>query len=220
MIMWFAENLGILNEKRRKSTSIIYVLILFKIELYNIILESSIQQIMLKNVSSQNNKKYLPPRHSTNPPAAEKKSLKKEFSLQLEAFPALTNTSSIKPSVLSFAQAAQTTPVKNAVSTTEALLPGWLYIRQHNGKIEYKSGPTDPQRYPYLETEEEEDIRLSHILLKYRLAREQYERDNDVLHLGDYSEYYNVKTLQEQYDEDYIAMLKMDSRSSDNSDSE
>ena len=177
---------------------------------------------MLKNGSSQNNKKYVPPRYSINPTSfAEKKSLKKEFALQSEAFPSLSGLS--KPTTtaaLSFAQAAQTTWAAKAVKDTDLLLPGWLYIRQKNGKIEYKSGPTDPQRYPSLETAEEADNRLSRLLLKYRLAREQYVRDNDVLHLGDYSEYYNIKTLQEQFDEEDLVMLKTEYRSSDSSDTE
>ena len=176
---------------------------------------------MLKNGSSQNNKKYVPPRHSSNPLIAEKKSLKKEFALQLEAFPALTSLS--KPTttpVLSFAQAAQATKVPKVVKDTDLLLPGWVYIRHKNGKIEYKYGPAYPQRYPSLETEEEADNRTTRLLLKYRLAREQYVRDNDVLHLGDYSEYYNTKTLQEQFDEEDLFMLKTEYRSSDNSDTE
>jgi predicted nucleic acid-binding protein len=177
---------------------------------------------MLKNVSSQNNKKYVPPRYSTNPfSITEKKSLKKEFALQPEAFPALTGLSQpTSHPILSFAQAAQTTKETKTVKDTELLLPGWLYLRRKNGKIEYKSGPTDPQRYPSLETAEEADNRLSRLLLKYRLAREQYVRDNDVLHLGDYSEYYNIKTLQEQFDEEDIVMLKTEYRSSDSSDTE
>lgn len=177
---------------------------------------------MLKNVSSQNNKKYVPPRYATKPSSiAEKKSLKKEFALQPAAFPALTGLSQpTSHPILSFAQATQNTKVTKAVKDTNLLLPGWLYIRQKNGKIEYKSGPTDPQRYPSLETAEEADNRLSRLLLKYRLAREQYVRDNDVLHLGDYSEYYNIKTLQEQFDEEDLVMLKTEYRTTDSSDSE
>lgn len=174
---------------------------------------------MLKNGSSQNNKKYVSPRYSTNPSSiAEKKSLKKEFALQPEAFPSLSTITTT--TALSFAQATQTTWAAKAVKDTDVLLPGWVYIRRKNGKIEYKSGPTDPQRYPSLESAEEADNRLSRLLLKYRLAREQYVRDNDVLHLGDYSEYYNIKTLQEQFDEEELFMLKTEYRSSDSSDTE
>jgi len=179
---------------------------------------------MLKNVSSISNKKYVPPHYATKSfPIAEKKSLKKEFILQPEAFPALTGLSQpTSHPILSFAQAAQTTKETKTVKETELFLPGWLYLRRKNGKIEYKSGPTNPQRYPSLETAEEADNRLSRLLLKYRLAREQYVRDNDVLHLGDYSEYYNIKTLQEQFDDEDLVMLKTEYeyRSSDSSDTE
>jgi hypothetical protein len=43
------------------------------------------------------------------------------------------------------------------------------------------------------------DIRLGNILVKYRLAKEQYSRNCDIERLGDLSEYYDMKTLQEQF---------------------
>lgn len=180
---------------------------------------------MLKNVSSNNNNmKYVPPHHSTTSSVTEKKTLKKEFSFQSEAFPALTcKTSTNKLTALSFVQAAQTRPVTKAVSNTDAFLPGWVYIRHNNnnGKIEYKySSSTHPPRYPSLYNEDDEDALLDRRLVKYRLAKEQYERDNDVLRLGDYSEYYNIKSLQEQFDEEEITMLKQEYLPSDSSDTE
>jgi len=178
---------------------------------------------MLKNVSSNNNKKYVPPRHSTTSTVTEKKTLKKEFSFQPDAFPALAGkTSTSKLTALSFVQAAQTRPVTKTVSNTDVFLPGWVYIqRNNNGKIEYKySGSTHPPRYPSQYNEDDEDARLDRRLVKYRLAKEQYERDNDVLRLGDYSEYYNIKTVQEQFDEEEITMLKQKYQPSDSSDTE
>jgi hypothetical protein len=162
------------------------------------------------------------PRNKYAPPLkTEKKSLKKEFSLQPEAFPTLhINTTSSKQPALSFAQAAQTGPVKKPVTTTTEFLPGWLYIRQKQGKIEYKSGPSVPERYPCLEQEEEADNRLGRLLVKYRLAKEEYERNNDILRLGDLSEFYNTKTLTEQFEEEEVAMLKVEYLSSDSSDTE
>ena len=70
------------------------------------------------------------------------------------------------------------------------------------------------------EEEDDEDALLDRRLVKYRLAKEQYERDNDVLRLGDYSEYYNIKSLQEQFDEEEITMLKQEYLPSDSSDTE
>ena len=161
------------------------------------------------NTPRNNNKKYVPP-------TTEKKELKKEFSLQPEAFPTLSGTTSKPP--LSFAQAAQKTPVKTATNNTAVLLPGWLYIRRAKGMIEYKSGP--PSQKAASEAEAEAENRLGRLLVKYRLAKEQYTRDNDVMRLGDLSEYYNTPTLQEQFAEEDIAMLKTDYVSSDSSDAE
>jgi hypothetical protein len=169
------------------------------------------------NTPRNNNKKYVPP-------TTEKKELKKEFSLQPEAFPTLSGTTS-KP-LLSFAQAAQKTPVKTATNNTAVLLPGWLYIRRAKGMIEYKSGPPSQKAASEAEASEAEareaeaENRLGRLLVKYRLAKEQYTRDNDVMRLGDLSEYYNTPTLQEQFAEEDIAMLKTDYVSSDSSDAE
>jgi hypothetical protein len=176
---------------------------------------------MLNNVSTQSaNKKYVHPRHHTK--TTEKTALKKEFSLeaqtQAEAFPTLSSVRKPHAPLLSFAQVAQTAPLTRAVSTTTALLPGWVYIRRQAGKIEYKS--SDQTRYPSLESVEEADARLGRLLVKYRLAKAQYERDNDVLRLGDFSEYYNTPTLQEQFDAEDIALLKSEARSPDSSDTE
>jgi hypothetical protein len=164
------------------------------------------------NTPRNNNKKYVPP-------TTEKNALKKEFSLQPEAFPTLSGTTTRKPP-LSFAQAAQNTPAKRATNNTAVLLPGWLYIRRAKGMIEYKSGPPSQKAAHDDEAEAEADNRLGRLLVKYRLAKEQYTRDNDVMRLGDLSEYYNTPTLQEQFAEEDIAMLKTDYVSSDSSDTE
>jgi len=176
---------------------------------------------MLNNVSTQSaNNKYVHPRHHTK--TTEKNALKKEFSLeaqtQAEAFPTLSGVRKPHAPLLSFAQVAQTVPLTRAVSTTTALLPGWVYIRHQAGKIEYNtSGQT---RYPSLDSVEEADARLGRLLVKYRLAKAQYERDHDVLRLGDFSEYYNTPTLQEQFDAEDIVQLKKEHWSSDSSDIE
>ena len=76
--------------------------------------------------------------------------------------------------------------------------PGWVYIRKNNGAIQYKYGePILWENRNHLE-----DIKLGNILFKYRIAREQYERDMDVERLGDLSEYYRQPTLDEIYEND------------------
>jgi hypothetical protein len=176
---------------------------------------------MLNNVSTQStDEKYVRPRHYTK--RAEKTALKKEFSLEAEAeaqaFPTLSGVRKPHAPLLSFAQVAQTALPTTAVSTTTTLLPGWVYIRREAGKIEYRT--SSQTRYPCLETAEEADARLGRLLVKYRLAKDQYERDHDVLRLGDLSEYYNTPTLQEQFDAEDIVLLKSEARSSDSSDTE
>jgi hypothetical protein len=162
------------------------------------------------NTPRNNNKKYVHP-------TAEKKALKKEFSLHPEAFPTLSSTTTSKP-LLSFAQATQNVSGKPATNTTAVLLPGWLYIRRAKGMIEYKFGP--PSLKAAHDADAEADNRLGRLLVKYRLAKEQYARDNDVMCLGDLSDYYNIPTLQEQFAEEDLAMLKTDYVSSDSSDTE
>lgn len=172
---------------------------------------------MLNNVSTQStNNKYVHPRHHTK--TTEKTALKKEFSLEAQAFPTLSSVRKPHAPLLSFAQVAQTAPLTRAVSTTTALLPGWVYIRRQAGKIEYNT--SGQIRYPSLDSVEEADARLGRLLVKYRLAKAQYERDHDVLRLGDFSEYYNTPTLQEQFDEEDLAQLKKEHWSSDSSDIE
>lgn len=123
--------------------------------------------------------------------------------------------------LLSFAQAAtRLQPSPRVVPILPgAVPPGWVYIRRHNGLIEYKYGPTDSARYS-CDSTLAEDARIGRLLVKYRLANAQYERDNDVLRLGDYSEYYNQPTLQELYAEEEILILQTEAQHSDISDNE
>ena len=172
---------------------------------------------MLNNVSTQSaNNKYVHPRHHTK--TTEKNALKKEFSLEAQAFPTLSSVRKPHAPLLSFAQVAQIGQATTAVINPSTFLPGWVYIRRQAGKIEYKS--SDQIRYPSLESVEEADERLGRLLVKYRLAKAQYERDHDVFRLGDLSEYYNTPTLQEQFDAEDIALLKSEARSPDSSDTE
>ena len=168
-------------------------------------------------------------RQSSFAPSTKKNEPKKEFS-QAEAFPTLGETitqksnnnknvseantttgskSSKNKSPISFSSAASkriqekndTTPPPN-----KPLLIGWVYISKsnnNNGTITYKHNYIEsPISKRELELAYQDNQRLGNILFKYRIAREQYERDMDVERLGDLSEYYNEPTLIEMYEND------------------
>ena len=137
----------------------------------------------------------------------EKRTLKKEFQLTANTFPTLSETIQGKQKnvpMLSFAAAAKKKEeIKpDGISNTEALLPGWLYIRRRNGRFEYREGPISLSEKKRWAEEEADTIKLGYILAKYRIAQLQYERDMDVERLGDFSEYYNEPTIEEMMLED------------------
>lgn len=197
------------------------------------------------NTNKANNNKYVPPTtnsssssrrnnytHSNNnskkisvPTSTEKTALKKEFSLaeQLNAFPLLTtNHATNNQTPLSFAQSLKT--AKDPKDASDPLvmdvLPGWVNIQYDDkGAIQYKYGKTT-NRYPVSDPAIDNEV-LGNVLLNYRLAREQYERDNDVSRLGDLSEYYGARPLTELFAEEEILMqreIENDNYSSDYSD--
>ena len=181
-------------------------------------------------VTTVNNaKKYTPPnktlnQHAINPHAnaTEKKSLRKatskekEFSLldQSEAFPSLSsaykdNSNNSK----SFANATKT-EIKKETKLISDVKPGWVHIRKHNREFQFKYGPpSDRNPFPC----EISDIRFGEMLVKCRLAKEQWDRDRDVDGLGDLSEYYGEKTIQELFEErEHLLKKSFDSNSSNN----
>ena len=66
---------------------------------------------------------------------------------------------------------------------------------------------------------DESDAVLGRIILKNRIAREQYDRNRDIDRLGDLSDYYGQPTLAEIYEND-MEMVLDDSESSDYSESD
>ena len=179
------------------------------------------------NNTSTNNNKYVPPTTSSSSSkhnnytnsnnnskkiSTEKTALKKEFSLaeHLNAFPLLTpNHATNNQTLLSFAQSVKTAKeTKDSTTTLLAtdVLPGWVNLRYNKGEIQYKYGKTS-NRYPVSDPAIDNEI-LGNVLLNYRLAREQYERDNDVIRLGDFSEYYGARPLTELFAEEEILMQK------------
>ena len=166
---------------------------------------------------------YVPPalrtKTSTALSGTKKKELKKEFAMEQTAFPSLGDT--IKQPVnrgtpISFSSAAaKKVEIPKPVETD--VLPGWVLIRQHGGKIQYKYGK------PILQNDDEDRAEqiLSRIILKNRIAREHYDRTIDIERLGDLSEFYGQPTLTEIYENDLAAVYLDDANdSSDYNDSD
>lgn len=162
---------------------------------------------------------YVPPSKRSKPsnqtsssatlPSTKKKELgKKEFSLDNpDLFPSLgetlKNSNINKP--MSFSSAAAK-KIEEPIIVKPKVAPGWVHIRNLNGKIAYKYG--DPvSRINYAEHEE---TVLGNILFNYRMKAEQYERDMDVLRLGDLSEYYGEPTLAEIHEANMREMINDD----------
>jgi len=77
--------------------------------------------------------------------------------------------------------------------------PGWVHIRKHNGEIQYKYGKE--RLNWYLEKAFiRETFKHERLILKYKIAREQWDRDRENDYLGDLSPYYNEPTIKEKLD--------------------
>jgi hypothetical protein len=163
---------------------------------------------------SNNNNKYIQPNRQRNNQVqiplnlTKKKELKKEFSLEgsINAFPTLSriDNNNHQTPILSFANATKTEKKEIVNVNVSDTIPGWIHIRKNNGKIEYKEGiPTN--RYPF--SYDNFDFKLGSAMFKNRLAREQYERDNEIDRLGDLSLYYGEKTLYELFDDEEELMM-------------
>jgi hypothetical protein len=157
------------------------------------------------NNNNKNKNKYIPPNRQSFP--TKKKELKKEFSLesQASAFPTLSRNDNDKLNkpILSFANATKTKQPEVTAAVVSDVLPGWICIRNNNGKIEYKLGEPST-RYPC--SDDHMELKLSNDMINNRLAKAQYERDNDVTQLGDLSRYYGAKTLLELFADEEEAM--------------
>lgn len=160
--------------------------------------------LMLNKLSD--NPEYNPVLIKTN--NAEKTELKKRSPADGQKKPLTT------PWLANYAKAVKVTEPNKPVSNKK-FLPGWLYIRKKNAKIQYYYDEIYSNRYPCGDTYIDQELKMSNIILKYRLAREQYERDNDVVRLGDLSDYYNANTMQEMFEEEDFNMLTAEYMSSD-----
>jgi hypothetical protein len=179
------------------------------------------------NVKSTSTSNYVPPslrnkNVNTAPlsasvpsrvvPWAKKTALKKEFAMDLQTFPALQHAKKVeyRGTPISFSSAAAK-KVEAPIAAKVDVLPGWVHIRSHAGKIQYKYGEHVAPRY-----DNNEQI-MSRIILKNRIEREQYDRDRDIDALGDLSEFYGQMTLADLYENDKPDNLDYSSESSGDS---
>jgi hypothetical protein len=150
-------------------------------------------------------------------PSTKKTALKKEFALEPTAFPSLgdVRTPANRGTPISFSSAAAK-KIEAPKAAVADVLPGWVHIRKHLGKIEYKYGKA-VLRY---DDEERAEQILSQIIVKNRIAREHYDRTRDIERLGDLSEFYGQPTLAELYENEFDAAPYADinTESSDDSD--
>ena len=143
---------------------------------------------------------YIPPtmRNLAALSSTKKKEPQKVFSLENDKslFPSLGETfKKYANSPLSFSSAAaKKIEQPNLIKSDVA--PGWVHIRRRNGKTEYKYGIP----VPIFDNREREEVIFNNMLFKIRMEEQQYERDMDILRLGDLSEYYNEPTLAEIHD--------------------
>ena len=135
---------------------------------------------------------------------------KKEFQLDdMENFPSLGETlkkKQINGTPISFSKAAAK---KNEVLLPKEIVStgppsGWVYIRRHNGKFQYKTGDLTSLNNWLADDEERTFIKDNKQICRYQIERLQYERDMNVLCLGDYSEYYGEPSIAEMMERDYM----------------
>ena len=145
---------------------------------------------------------------------AKKTEPKKEFQLDdMENFPSLGETlkkKQITGTPISFSKAAAK---KNEVLLPKEIVstgppPGWVYIRRHNGKFQYKTGDLTSLNNWLADDEERTFIKDNKQICKYQIERLQYERDMSLMCLGDYSEYYGESSIAEMMERDYMNELQ------------
>ena len=159
---------------------------------------------------------YVPPSFRTTAlPSTKKKEPKKEFAIDQNSFPSLATTvkkSASSGTPISFSSAAAK-KVEAPIIVKVDVLPGWVHIRRYEGKIQYKYGKEVSK------PADESDAVMSRIILKNRIAREQYDRDREIDRMGDLSEYYGQPTLAEIYEND-LEITVDDSESSEYSEND
>jgi len=150
------------------------------------------------------NKQYVPPalrNKVSQRPLAKKTELKKGFALDQMAFPSLGDTLK-KPAnagtPISFSAAAAKKVEAPVIKQIE-VLPGWVHIRRIGGEIQYKYGEVILTQADADRIERADQI-MNRIIVKNRIAREEYDRTRDIERLGDLSEYAGQPTLEELFE--------------------
>ena len=169
---------------------------------------------MYFNKSTATKSTYTPPtmRNRTALSSTKKKEPQKVFSLDNALFPSLGENYTTN-SALSFSSAAAKKIEQPKIIKAD-VAPGWVHIRRRNGKTEYKYGIP----VPIFDNREREEIIFNNMLFKIRMEEQQYERDMDVLRLGDLSEYYGEPTLAEMHDYEMESKKNDEDYSSSSSD--
>lgn len=208
-------------------------------------MSKSITMTSIKSTSSTNNK-YVPPSQRNNnnnvPPQSsftlnKRQAKAEEFNLndKINVFPTLGET--IKPSSnaaaaaiaginkMNFASVAK--HVDKSIKEEEKIVevqPGWVHIRKHKGKIEYKYGAQkhDPSLEWYFI---QEDAFIDKNFIKSIIARLQIAQDYENESLGDLSAYYDFPNIQEKLEADaprgyFTRRSKRPTNLNNNSDSE
>ena len=157
--------------------------------------------------SGNNNNNIPPPSFTLN----KRKIKTEEFNLneKIDVFPTLGET--FKPSSntaaiagtnkMNFASVAKYVDTSVKEEKVVEVQPGWVHIRKHNGKIEYKYGSQkhDPSLEWYFV---QEDAFIDKNFIKSIIARLQYAQDYENESLGDLSEYYDLPNIQEKLEAD------------------
>ena len=162
--------------------------------------QTQAKQTQAKQTQAKQTPTSQRPTHYTPPyrlGAAKKTALKKEHQFTPTEFPSLFETLTHSASAANLESFSSAAKKKNAdpVLNKADVEPGWVHIRKHNNKIEYKYGAAVVKA----DDTAHATLVLGNQLFKYRLAKEQYERDIDLLRLGDCSEYYGTPSLAEIY---------------------
>lgn len=145
-----------------------------------------------KNNNNNNNKS---PVNKSNAFTSGKKKIATINTEDTTIFPTLCETIKKNKHHINFSSAVLKQKEVPKEPIKSDVLPGWVHIRRHQGKIQYKYGE-QVQRPCYLI---EEEIKEGNRYFNFRMARDQYIINMDIARLGDLSMYYGEPTVYEMY---------------------
>jgi hypothetical protein len=141
-------------------------------------------------------KKYVTPSHKNNyslwkPPSQQNKLMPIKLGKKDVSFALIAKYKNVPKNANNNEKEAKTK------TETDNILPGWVYIRKHNGKIEYKYGKETLN--DYLEKDFiRRNLKHDKAILHYLIARQQWDQDRENDHLGDLSRFHNDLTVQDR----------------------